>query len=348
MRLKILVSTVLVLVLGYSFFWFYMAGELEDRIESWVSGQKSRGLIIRYDDLEINGFPYRMELRLIKLRVIRTGRDKMPLLITSPKITLVAFPWKLNHGVIIGEGGTLRIGNRRKPILTMALGKIRASVLIDFAGRQFQQASLIIDQVTWSTGQTSRKSTPSEAQQVKLHLLRLAPSGEGADMELPVQVKFYGEAKDVIAQEIPVGIFGKKADHVKIDLQLQGESLPTYSWDSLAAWRDKGGTLTVNNFEIRSGEMDIELDGEGTLDMDMKPLGAFSAKIHGIDHIVGILAQHAEFQMPPANMILEELARMNKPEGSGDKKALDLAISLQGGLLFLGPIPVFELSPVVK
>lgn len=348
MRLKILVSAVLVVVLGYSFFWYYMAGELEDRIEAWVSGQKSRGLSIRYDDLEINGFPYRMELRLIKLKVIRTGQGKTPILMTSPQITLVAFPWKLNHGVIIGEGGTLRIGNRRKPDLTMTLGKIRASVLIDFASRQFQQASLIIEKVTWTTGQTSGKSTPSEAHQIKLHLLRPAPSVDGSEMELPVQVKLYGEAQDVIAQEIPVGIFGKKADQVKIDLQLQGESLPTYTLDSLAEWRDKGGTLTVNTFEIRSGEMDIELDGEVALDMDMKPLGAFSAKIHGIDHIVGILAQLAEFQMPPANMILEELTRMNQPEGAGDRKAMDLAISLQGGLLFLGPIPVLELSPVVK
>lgn len=354
MRLKILVSTVLVLVLGYSFFWYYMAGELEDRIEAWVSEQKFRGLSIRYEDLEINGFPYRMELALNKLQVIKTGRDKLPILFTSPHITLVAFPWKINHGVIFSDGGALRIGSRRHPELTMTFGKTRSSVILDFANLKlsnlkfpnlkFQRASFVIEKVTWTMGRVK----PSEAREVKIHIMRPAPSGEAGNMELPIQMKLYLEAKDVIAWEIPVGIFGKKADQIKIDLQLHGQGLPDYSKDSLASWRDNGGTLAVKNFVVTSGKMDIELDGEVTLDQDLKPLGAFSAKVHGIDHIVDILSGHSAFQMAPGNMILQELERMNRLEQKGGKKALDLAISLQGGLLFLGPIPVYELEPVVE
>jgi len=291
MRLKILASFIIFTVLGYSLFWYYMAGEVEDRIEGWVSEQKPRGLSIRYEDLEINGFPYRMELSLNKLRVIRTGQNLLPVVFTSSHITLVAFPWNINHGVIISDGGDIRFGSRRHPELAMTFGKIRSSVIVDFINRKFQRASFVIEKVTWTTG----KVKSSEAQQVKLHIMRPAQSGGGGNMELPVQVKLYLEARNVIAREIPIGIFGKKADQIKIDLQLHGERLPTYSKNSLSSWRDEGGTLAVKNFEVRSGEMDIELDGEVTLDMELKPLGAFSAKVHGIDHIVKILSTYSAF-----------------------------------------------------
>lgn len=344
MRLKILASTIMLLILGYSFFWYYMAGELEDRIEVWVHEQKSRGVSVRYDNLEINGFPYRMELSLNKLKLVKTGRGKLPLLLTSSHITLVAFPWKINHGIIIGDGGTLRIGNRRSPVLTMIFGKSHSSVVMDLASRKFQRASLVLDKVTWTAG----KAKASEAQQVKLHILRPAPSAQADSMELPLQLKLYLQAQDVIAYEIPVGIFGKKADEVTIDLQLHGEAMPTYSKEGLTEWRDKGGTLAVKNFEITSGKMNIDLNGEVALDSHMKPLGTFAAKVHGIDHMVKILSGHSAFQQEPGSMILQELDRMNKQEDKGGKKVLDLAISLQGGLLFLGPIPVYELIPVVE
>jgi hypothetical protein len=344
MRLKILASTIVFLILSYSFFWYYMAGEVEDRIEVWVSEQKSQGLSIRYDNLEINGFPYRMELSLNGLKVIKTGRGELPVLMTSPHITLVAFPWKINHGILISDGGSVRIGSRRRPAFAMTFGKSRASVVIDLASRTFQRASVVSEKITWSTGRIK----PSEAQQVKLHIMRPAPSAELESMELPVQMKLYLEAKDVIAQEIPVGIFGKKADRVKIDLQLHGQGMPAYSKERLSAWRDNGGTLAVKNFEVTSGKMNIDLNGEVTLDSDMKPLGTFAAKVRGIDHMVEILSGHSAFQKEPGNVILQELDRMNRPEEKGGKKVLDLAISLQGGLLFLGPIPVYELGPVVE
>ncbi len=344
MRLKFLASFFLLSALGYSLFWYYMAGELEDRIEVWVDEQKSRGLSIKYQELDINGFPYRMELSIRKLKVIKTGPETLPVLARSPHITLIAFPWKINHAVIISDGGAFRIGSRRNPAMDMAFGKFRSSVVVDFASRKFQRASVVIDKVNW----TAAKAKPSEAKQVKLHIMRPVQAADEDTIELPIQMKLYLEAKDVIAREIPIGIFGKKADQVRLDLQLHGEALPTYTKDALVSWRDKGGTLAVKNFEVISGDMDIGLDGEVALDADLKPLGAFSAKVHGIDHIVTILSGRPAFQQEPGSMILQELKRMNREETTGGKKAFDLAISLQGGLLFLGPIPVYELEPVVE
>lgn len=349
MRLRILISTVLFAIMGYSLFWYYMAGEVEDRIDTWVGQQSPDGLRVGYDDIEITGFPYRMEITLKSVEISQKRAGNRPaFLYGSPAVIFVAFPWKINHGIIMSRSGRLQVGSRRNPEIDMTIGKLRASLVADLATRTITRASFVVDKVTWRTGHGRRKAKLSEAHEVKIHMLRPGAQAAGDTMELPEQMRLYLQAKDVIAQNLPVGIFGKKADQVKIDLRLHGENLPRYTQDSLSRWRDTGGTLAVKNIEVKSGEMDIDLNGEVTLDQDLKPLGAFSAKVHGIDHMVSILSGHSAFQAAPGNMILQELEQMNKVEAEGGKKAFTLSISLQSGLLFLGPIPVYELDPVVK
>lgn len=350
MRLKILVTVTLLLVLSYCFFWYYMAGEAEDRIEGWVSRQKSSGVTVSYKKLEISGFPTRMEFTLKGLTVATAGRGKFPLVFSSPAITMVAFPWKINHIVIISDGGRLRIGNRQHSRLAATFGKSRSSLLIDLARRKFQRFSLIIQNVNWMSG----RRKPSSAREMRLHMMR-PPSGSPqqpeSDMELPLLMKLYFEARDVTIEGLPSLAFGKKIDQAKIDLQLHGKNLPAYSADSLARWRDNGGTFVINNLGIKSGGIGVELNGEGTLDNHLKPLGAFSSRIYGINQIVDILSRRATFLSPTGKMLLQELKKMSKPEDGGNftgDKALDLAISLQGGMLFFGPIPVYELAPVIE
>ncbi len=348
MRLRILISTVLFTILGYSFFWYYMAGEVEDRIEAWVDQQGQSGLRVGYDDIEITGFPYRIEITLKSVKISKKSGNSPPILYGSPAVIFVAFPWKINHGIIMSSSSSLQVGSRRNPKIDMIIGKLRASLVTDLASRTITRASFVVDKVTWRVGRQQRQEKVSEAHEVKIHMFRPKTQTATDTMELPEQMRLYLQAQDVIVQKIPVGIFGKKASQVKIDLRLHGENLPIYTQDSLSKWRDTGGTLTVKNIEVTSGEMDIDLNGEVTLDQDLKPLGAFSAKVHGIDHMVDILSGHSAFQVEPGSMILQELEQMNKLEAVGGKKAFTLSISMQSGLLFLGPIPVYELDSVIK
>lgn len=338
MRLKILAAIILCVVLGYVLFWYYMAGELEDRVEDWSDQQKSQGISVGFADSEIAGFPYRLELSFKNLKVIKTGQDELPVLFTSPRITYIAFPWRISHGVIVSEGGGLRIGRRRHPEMLMGFGKSRASLVMDPVSGEFQRASFVLAGVTWAAGQNARNQEPSRAGEVKLHLMRPASAGQSNEMELPVQMKLYLEVNELDLMRTD---FEDKLEQVKIDLQLHGEEFPGYSRESLALWRDHGGTLAVKNIAVTSGDMDIELGGEVTLDQDLKPLGAFSAKLHA-----AALATYPLFQGAPGKLILQELDSMRQQQA--DKETVDLAISLQGGLLYFGSIPVYELAPIVE
>ncbi|MCF6196646.1 MAG: DUF2125 domain-containing protein [Emcibacter sp.] len=330
MRFRVLVSTVIIAIIGYSLFWFYMAGEFEDRIEAWAQTQKPRGLSLRYKELDITGFPYRMELAFTDLNVIKTNGDGLPVLFMAPNITLIAFPWNIYHGVIVSDGGALRIGRRTNPALTLAFGKSRASVIFDRADGAFLRFSAVLGSMKW-VGQNDDLAA-STADQMKLHILRPQQDDGHDDMELPVQVKLFMELDGLAVRDY----FDKKLDKVRLDLELHGKSLPNYSKDSLTAWRDEGGTLSVKNLEVIADNMNVDLNGELSLDQDMKPLGAFSAKLRTPDQTG---------DSPPKNKLMQELGRLGNPDSKGPS---ELAVSLQNGLLYLGPVPVYELAPVVE
>ncbi|MBL4802950.1 MAG: DUF2125 domain-containing protein [Emcibacter sp.] len=345
MRLKLLISTVLFLILSYSFFWYYMAGELEDTIEIWADEQKSKGLSFQYEESEISGFPYRLEFSFKNLKIIKTNGNRLPILFTSPRITWIAFPWRITHGVIFSEGGGLRIGRRRYPEMLVGFGKSRASVVLDPVMGKFQRASFVLEGVTWATGENAREGKQSRVRQVKLHIMRPAPPAQVHDMELPVQMKLYLEADDF---DLMPDVFDNRMAQITIDLQLHGEELPDYSTGGLSLWRDYGGTLAVKNFEITSGKMHMELGGEVTLDQDLKPLGAFSGKLASVPQITAILSANPTFQQEPGRLVLQELNSMGRLAGNEDKEARDFAVSLQNGLLYLGSIATWELAPVVE
>ncbi|MFC7048283.1 DUF2125 domain-containing protein [Emcibacter nanhaiensis] len=348
MRFKALVVTVLLVVGGYTAFWFYIAGKVEEKARIWIAAQESRGVHAFYGDLAVEGFPYKIVVKLSELKVELapelTRRGEANLIF--PEVAIVAFPWKLNHAVLSSAYGDVVLGPMQSPDMTMAVDGLKASLVLDRDSRQPERLSLTSERLSWAYSSLGDKVPPSEARNLQLHVRRALEVTDGRQaMELPALLEVFLSAEDVVAHEIPVGIFGKKADLIRLHTVLHASEFPRYDREGLSRWRDEGGTLAVRTLEVRSGKMEFAMDGELTLDQDLKPLGAFSSQIRGLDHIVAVLSGHSGFQEEPGSMILEELKNMG--ENEGDKgKMLSLAISLQNGLLFLGPIPVYELAPL--
>ncbi|WP_321395098.1 DUF2125 domain-containing protein [Emcibacter sp.] len=348
MRFKALVITVLVVVGAYSAFWFYLAGKIEEKARIWIAAQESKGVRTFYGDLSVEGFPYKIVLKLSGLRVTLpselTRRGEVN--VAFPELAVVAFPWKLTHAVVSSAYGDISIGSLETPDMTLSLDGVKSSLILDRDSRRLERLSLAVDRMSWAYSGTGERMPPSEARDVHLHVRRAlnAPEGQEA-MELPALLETFFTAKDVVAHEIPVGIFGRKADSIQLHAILHGSRFPRYTYEDLAEWRDEGGTLAIRKLDLRSGKMDFTMNGDVSLDQDLKPLGAFSSQIRGLDHIVAVLSGHPAFQQEPGDMILEELKNMGVSDG-GEEKVLPLSISLQNGLVFVGPIPVYELKPL--
>lgn len=341
MRFKWLVGAVLLVIGSYTAFWFVLASKVEEKILALIDEQRAHGLGIFYDDLSVEGFPYQIALKVSALKI------HLPemLDIDIPEITIVAQPWNLSHAVIMTDFIDVDYG---QGAFGVALDGFKASVIVDRDRMRPERTSLFSKEVHWKYGTGGEVSV---AHRVNLHLRRPDTSGEVESIDLPVLGEFLLTAHQITAPDLPVGVFGNTADSFRLESAFHARRLPDYTPSSLSAWRDEGGTIAVRKFEIISGEMSLGLDGDVTLDQDFKPLGAFSARIRGMDQIVSILSQHGAFMHEPGDALLEELRQMGQIQKDGlhkGEKILPLSISLQNGLLILGPIPVYELPAVIE
>jgi len=352
MRLKILVTVFLLSIVSYSLFLYYMVGEVETRIDArvklWAARQTSPELRVTYKDMKITGFPGRIKLTLRELK-ITTGNGRTDV-VSLPSVTMAALPWSIYHIAITSDGGTIRLGDISRSGLTLTFGRTRASVLTDPASQRFRRISVISQALNWTSG---HNGPASSAQNARLNLLwpSNARGQATTGMELPLLIKLYFAARDVTFRGLRGAAAGRKIDQAAINLQLRGKKLPAFSPDSLSRWRDSGGTLVVTGLTLKSGKISISLNGEVALDQQLKPLGAFSAKIDGITDIINILSAQTTPLPPTGKILLRQLRQMatsgNMPSRSG-KKTADIAISLQNGMVFFGPVPIYKLTPVVK
>lgn len=79
-----------------------------------------------------------------------------------------------------------------------------------------------------------------------------------------------------------------------------------------------------------------------TLDENLKPLGAFDATVIGMENLIDNLSQ---------NENIPEMARLllgGQAKSGNVPQEVPISISMQNGLLYLGPIMLTELPAVIE
>ncbi len=124
MRFKLIVAGLLGVFGLYAAFWVYMANELESRLLTIAADEQAKGNELRWETLDVTGFPARMRAELTELAYVQHVKsDKMRFIMTK---TLVAdfLPYRTNHAildfpetVIIDRHSSTKPGARLQTIL---------------------------------------------------------------------------------------------------------------------------------------------------------------------------------------------------------------------------------------
>ena len=123
---------------------------------------------------------------------------------------------------------------------------------------------------------------------------------------------------------------------------LPSERLP----NALALWRDAGGTVEIDRFDLDYGELKLQGDGTLALDQAMQPVAAFSARVEGFFAAVESLRRRGVVDTAAAvtaKLVLGALAKT--PEGGGPPY-LDIPVSVQDRYLFASPVALVRMPPV--
>ncbi|HPF45467.1 MAG: DUF2125 domain-containing protein [Alphaproteobacteria bacterium] len=347
MRFKLIVASVLIIIAGYSYFWFHLAGQAKSTTLDWVENSEKRlgGAKIFVGDVKVSGFPYKIIIEVSSLNaVVPAGRvGVQPLSIDVPEIAVIFQPWDPKHAILVTKYFDVTQGPLDDPDLNVTFDDVKTSVILDPETMDLNNLSTVAEKISWYHGVEAEPAEISVMEKAQIHLRRSTGQPQALESyDLPVNRAVYFKAQNVLIREFANSLLGEKADNFKIEAMLHANEQPDYSVRGLSKWRDEGGTVSISSFEYGTPQSNLSLSGDVTLDENLKPLGAFDAKVVGMGKMLEQLSK---------NMTLPETARLIlKGQAQNDSLSgeVPLSISMQNGLLYLGPIQLMELPAVVE
>ena len=340
MRARILLAFTLLLIVGYSLFWFQLAKKVEKNTLDWIVNSESRlnGTKFYVNDLSLSGFPYKIVIKASSLTAsIPSGRFSTdPLLISIPEVAVVFQPWKPNHAIIIADYFNVELSLFNEQKANMAFDKVKSSIILDPVTNHLNNLSIVAESISWYYGDEIKINESPAVEDVEFHLRRSILLQN--DYDLPVNSSVFFKASNLKINELSSTAFGVDENELRIDAQLHANKHPEYNVVELSKWRDEGGTISIRKFEYVTKDLVLSLTGDVTLDEELKPLGAFNANILSDGNLLNSLPKGL-MNLQPKDPI---------PPGQTANQGVSLSIRMQNGGLYLGPLMLMELWSVVK
>ena len=347
MRFKLIVASVITLIAAYSLFWFKLADDAKEITLAWIENSEERldGIKLFVGDVTVSGFPYKIAIEATTLNAaIPAGKvTKEPLLITIPEISTVYQPWKPNHAIIVTDYMDAVIGELSNPSVSINFEKVMSSVVLDDEILALNNLSIIADLTSWQHGLPGVGNDVSFMENPEFHLRRNTGQIEAQTAyDLPINRAVYFKSRTALINEFRNTILGENADQIKIESLLHANEQPDFTIKGLSDWRDDGGTLSISDFEYGAADQKINLSGDLTLDEKLKPLGAFDATVTDIGALFSRLSDNENIPQMARMLLKNQANALTLPD------EVPLAISMQNGQMYVGPIMVLELPPVIE
>ena len=340
MRARFLLAFTLLLIVGYSLFWFQLAKKVEKNTLDWIVNSESRlnGTKFYVNDLSLSGFPYKIVIKASSLTAsIPSGRFSTdPLWISIPEVAVVFQPWKPNHAIIIADYFNVELSLFNEQKANMAFDKVKSSIILDPVTNHLNNLSIVAESISWYYGDEIKINESPAVEDVEFHLRRSILLQN--DYDLPVNSSVFFKASNLKINELSSTAFGVDENELRIDAQLHANKHPEYNVVELTKWRDEGGTISIRKFEYVTKDLVLSLTGDVTLDEELKPLGAFNANILSDGNLLNNLPKGL-MNLQPKDPI---------PPGQTANQGVSLSIRMRNGGLYLGPLMLMELWSVVK
>lgn len=333
---------------GYSAAWFLAADTARDAVRDWAAERREDGYAVMWSAMETSGFPGTVTVTLrdpqVRFPEAEGGGGW-----ATPVLTISARPWNPSLLTVNATGEHFVNFVSGNQVFTTRTSAGRATAVVDVTS----DGNLSSARVELADLQTEGL-VPGAA--VELGLLTAAfehnPGGRASLFERT-------EARDT-------GIYGALSIDVR-DLRLPPEAtLPTGRTlqeatlkasvtedlpagpnlkERLRAWQENGGTVEVNRLTLSAGPMRIGAVGTLTLDDWLQPQAALTAQIRGFFEALDRLEADGIIRPRDATVAKVVLGVMATQPPDGGPAALELPITIQERMLYLGPVALAELPP---
>ena len=317
-------ATAVLALLALAGGWFLAARQVEAEIAGWTERQRAGGVLFSHGEIGIGGFPFRIDLMIPEPALASAdGRRRWE----GPPIHATASLWRpgefdyeaqgrhryrftgsdgASHEIVfdlLAAAGSLALDQDRIRRAALAAEKVRISGTAP--------GEVLLDSLT-----AELMLEPEHAADLKTDSGKLSVSGRS--------IAFLGEGGARASTE-PV-------QSLDLELALTGPLPWGEAPDALARWRDAGGTVELRRLALAWST--LSLDGDGTLALDerMRPEGAVTLRISGLQPTLQKLTAEGVLAPEDAELIAQKAADLSSPD-LGDPGRVLIAISAQGGRL---------------
>jgi hypothetical protein len=320
----------LVFSAGYTYLWFYTAEKLEDWLIASIERLEKDGYQPSYDRIEIKGFPFKLEARLLNpcvqflkpvpLKISGTGVVTASTSVWNPRQVQIKGNEKISFFLIGDEAEEF-------PLASVDQLNIKGALSDNF----FHNYSINLKNLqigTWKAQEISfdcvndQSETPSDKVILKVDNMYFVSEINKVPLTSTIQQ---------IALEA----------NVSMPATFNGQLTSI-----LKGWYEKEGVIDVSKMNIVWD--DIRLEGSGTLSLDqeLQPLGAFTVNVYGMDPMLKLMANQKLISKSIIPIIKTALSALLGAEDNQHKAYHSIPLSIQDRELSLAAIPIIKFDPI--
>lgn len=339
MRPRVLVLYCFALVLAaagaLSAYWLWSADRLAGRIAAWSEKQRARGYEVSYREPVIGGYPFGLKVRIDEPQLTSPHGRRW----NGPSLTGRAALWS-PFTIELDFSGRHQITETRDS----AAAPIEAEGVRAHAGIHLQSSGRLDRATAEVAGLTIRRAGEIlTADHVTVALGPWRPAAGERPQELPLT----GELNGVTLPSDRAGPLGPAVQHLAVAAVLLGEIPRGKRRQMLEQWRDAGGRLEIGRLDLVWGTLALQGEGSLALDRKLRPAGKIDARLSGLSETVDRLADAKVIKASRARIAKVALRALADGTDGNGRPVVALPITLDGGRLYLGPVPVLRLSPVL-
>lgn len=317
--------------LGYTAYWFHVAGLLRKGLESWADQRRAAGWTVSWSEMTTGGFPLHVRLDLDTPHLTNPSG----LAWTAERLTGNAEPFNWTRLRLTAPGQHRFDGPAGHMDVTVA--SAHADVNLNRHGA-LEDATLLVSKLT-ATGATPEPLT----------IAGLALAWDPLPVAKPdhttATVRFSATAHGIMLPEFSGLPLDRRVTLAEITGRVMGVLPGGALSESVPRWSAEGGTVELDHVTLEWDPLALEGDGTVALDPAGQPLVAMSARMRGFGALMDRLAEAGTVEPSAANAAKMVLSLMSKPDAKG-RPSVPVPVSLQDGALFLGPAKVAKVPQI--
>ena len=315
-RIIILGAVVLAVVLAWTGFWFFLAGQLRQQVEALAYADGETAPQFSCAGLDIGGFPFRFDVDCTDAVVVSGD-----IMAEIPDLRASAMLYKPNH-ILVWARGPLDLsdaftGQRS----AMDWAGMEASIRIE--DWRIARISVLADSLVW----TDRlfDELIAKADHAEFHLLDM-PEAHDANRHLAALAS-YANARNVSVPGLDIA--GGMAELETELTNLPDDIRALGAEPLLPAWQRAGGVLRLTRLHASDASADLEANGEIRLDERGLANGTVAITSTGLAERIGPLIEE-----PWRTIVLG----VPGPDGAHHNQ-----INLRAGTVSSGLVPIAAL-----